>query len=227
MAFTDLREFIAAIERKGWLTRVKAPVDPALEITEITDRLSKSTTHPAGPGGPALLFESVKGSTMPVAINLFGTKPRMELALGQCPAEVAHVAHHEPADHGVVGAVRRREGFGPRLHGADVPAGRHAGGLRAGPLQHRRRDVQRLDETRRGDDRGGQQSQVAGAGAQVEDPPAGAQHRRGDRPPAPALVEPETREPVEPVIAGAERVEEGADVGGLISAGRGGHGGAG
>ncbi|MBI4228003.1 MAG: UbiD family decarboxylase, partial [Candidatus Omnitrophica bacterium] len=82
MAFRDLREFIAAIDAKGWLARVKAPVDPALEITEITDRLSKSTSHPAGPGGPALLFESVTGATMPVAINLFGTKARMELALG-------------------------------------------------------------------------------------------------------------------------------------------------
>ena len=82
MAFNDLRAFIQAVEQKGWLARVKAPVDPILEITEITDRLSKSTTHPAGPGGPALLFESVKGSAMPVAINLFGTKARMELALG-------------------------------------------------------------------------------------------------------------------------------------------------
>lgn len=82
MTFNNLREFIAAIDAKGWLARVKAPVDPTLEISEITDRLSKSTTHPAGAGGPALLFQSVSGSAMPVAINLFGTKARMELALG-------------------------------------------------------------------------------------------------------------------------------------------------
>ena len=82
MAFRDLREFIAAVEEKGWLKRVKAPVDWRLEIAEITDRLSKAAVDGIGPGGPALLFEQVKGSQIPLAINLFGTKVRMELALG-------------------------------------------------------------------------------------------------------------------------------------------------
>ncbi|MBI4313585.1 MAG: menaquinone biosynthesis decarboxylase [Candidatus Omnitrophica bacterium] len=81
MAYRDLREFIAALDSKKWLHRVSAPVDWKLEITEITDRLSKSSGHPAGAGGPALLFEKVKDSSIPLAINLFGTKARMELAL--------------------------------------------------------------------------------------------------------------------------------------------------
>lgn len=76
MAFKNLSEFIAELERQGELKRVKALVDPHLEITEISDRVMKT------PNGPALLFEQVKGSQFPVAINLFGTKRRMELSLG-------------------------------------------------------------------------------------------------------------------------------------------------
>ncbi len=86
-SFRSLQEFIAALEQKGELRRVKAPVDPRLEISEIADRVMKR-------GGPALLFESVRGSTglttnggVPVAINLFGTKRRMELALGVADLE--------------------------------------------------------------------------------------------------------------------------------------------
>lgn len=75
MAFKDLRKYITVLEQKGWLKRVAAEVDPILEITEITDRVSKS-------GGPALLFENVKGSRMPVLINAFGSVERMNLALG-------------------------------------------------------------------------------------------------------------------------------------------------
>ena len=75
MAFKNLSEFISELERRGELKRIKAPVDPHLEITEIADRLMKSE-------GPALLFEQVKGSALPLAINLFGTKRRMEMALG-------------------------------------------------------------------------------------------------------------------------------------------------
>lgn len=75
MAFRDLREFVAALESRGWLKRISVEVDPVLEITEITDRVSKA-------GGPALLFEKVKGSSMPVLINAFGSFERMSLALG-------------------------------------------------------------------------------------------------------------------------------------------------
>src|SRR5688572_21847422 len=75
MAYQDLREFVSALEKKGELRRVSAEVDPELEITEITDRVTKS-------GGPAILFERVKGSSMPLLINALGSTKRMNLALG-------------------------------------------------------------------------------------------------------------------------------------------------
>jgi 4-hydroxy-3-polyprenylbenzoate decarboxylase len=78
MAYNDLRDWIAALERAGELKRVKAECDPILEITEITDRLSKRT-----PPGPALLFENVRGyAGTPLLINQFGSERRMCLALG-------------------------------------------------------------------------------------------------------------------------------------------------
>ncbi len=75
MPFPDLQTFVAELEKRGWLTRIKAEVDPLLEIAEITDRVTKA-------GGPALLFERVRGHAYPVLINTFGTKERMCLALG-------------------------------------------------------------------------------------------------------------------------------------------------
>ena len=75
MAAPDLQAFIAQLEQRGWLKRIGAAVDPILEITEITDRVTKA-------GGPALLFENVRGHDWPVLINTFGTRERMCLALG-------------------------------------------------------------------------------------------------------------------------------------------------
>ncbi len=75
MAFDSLRDFMAVLEERGELRRVKTRVSPVLEITEILDRVVKR-------GGPALLFENVEGSEMPVFANAFGTRGRMELALG-------------------------------------------------------------------------------------------------------------------------------------------------
>lgn len=81
MAYNDLREWIAALERAGELRRVRAEVDPILEITEITDRVSKGKGP--RPGGPALLFENIKGHPgAQVLINQFGSERRMKLALG-------------------------------------------------------------------------------------------------------------------------------------------------
>src|SRR5688572_4836585 len=74
MPYRDLREFLDALERKRLLRRVTAEVDRDLEISEITDRVSKA-------GGPALLFQQVKGHTVPLAINLYGSAERMALAL--------------------------------------------------------------------------------------------------------------------------------------------------
>ena len=74
MAYKNLQEFIKKLEQERELVRIKTLVDPELEITEITDRVSKM--H-----GPALLFENVKGSSMPVLINAFGSEKRMALSL--------------------------------------------------------------------------------------------------------------------------------------------------
>lgn len=78
MAYKDLREFVAELEKRGWLKRITTPVSCDLEITEITDRVSKRE----GAGNVALLFENVIGYDIPVLINAFGSMERMALALG-------------------------------------------------------------------------------------------------------------------------------------------------
>ena len=77
MNYPSLREFIHKLEREEELLRIKEPVSPILEITEITDRISKQPG-----GGKALLFENVEGSAMSVLINAFGSARRMNMALG-------------------------------------------------------------------------------------------------------------------------------------------------
>jgi 4-hydroxy-3-polyprenylbenzoate decarboxylase len=78
VAFTDLREFIAHLDKRGHIRRVTVPVSRDLEIAEITDRISK------GPAARnvALLFENVRGYDIPVLINAFGAPERMAAALG-------------------------------------------------------------------------------------------------------------------------------------------------
>lgn len=75
MAFKDLQGFIKELEDAGQLKRIQTEVNPELEITEITDRITKKY-------GKALLFENVKGSKYPVLINAMGTFQRMAMALG-------------------------------------------------------------------------------------------------------------------------------------------------
>ena len=91
VAYHDLREWIAALDKAGELKRIKEPVSPRLEITEITDRASKAGSGSrtvkgaAGyaPGGPALLFENVTGHPgHKVLINQFGSERRMAMSLG-------------------------------------------------------------------------------------------------------------------------------------------------
>ena len=74
MAFDSLRAFVDALDRAGELHRIDAPVDPHLEISEISGRVVKA-------GGPALLFTKVRGSAFPVLTNQFGTQRRMAMAL--------------------------------------------------------------------------------------------------------------------------------------------------
>jgi len=81
LAFADLRSFLRTLEYQNELKRVAVEVDPELEITEIATRVVREE-------GPALLFERVKGSPYPVAINLFGSPRRMALALGRAPQEL-------------------------------------------------------------------------------------------------------------------------------------------
>src|SRR5437870_12734382 len=75
MAYESLAAFLEELEAEGELVRIRAEVDPILEIAEITDRISKA--H-----GPALLFENVLGSPFPLAINVLGSERRMAKALG-------------------------------------------------------------------------------------------------------------------------------------------------
>ena len=88
MAYDDLRQWIAALDRAGELKRIPAEVDHILEITEIADRVSKvgrpNHLPKLVPGGPALLFENVKGyPRSQVLINQFGSARRMNMALGE------------------------------------------------------------------------------------------------------------------------------------------------
>jgi 4-hydroxybenzoate decarboxylase subunit C len=78
--FPDLGSFARFLEAQGELKRVAAPVDPKLEITEIALRTVKA-------GGPALLFENVKGSSVPLLLNPFASARRVEWALGRPPAQ--------------------------------------------------------------------------------------------------------------------------------------------
>jgi 4-hydroxy-3-polyprenylbenzoate decarboxylase len=124
MAYANLRDFIQRLEAEGELIRVTAPVSPHLEVTEITDRVSKGPQE----HNKALLFENVAGSTMPVLINAFGSARRMALALGRDDLDTLRrdlarlVDLKLPQGAGAMirrGAdllgVLRRIGLGPRL----------------------------------------------------------------------------------------------------------------
>jgi 4-hydroxy-3-polyprenylbenzoate decarboxylase len=75
LAYEDLRDWMAVLERAGELKKIRTPVSPILEIAEITDRVSKT-------GGPALLFQNVEGHPgSQVLINQFGSARRMNFAL--------------------------------------------------------------------------------------------------------------------------------------------------
>lgn len=91
LPYDDLREWIRHLDKNGELKRISAEVSPDLEITEITDRVSKigapgkvsAAKSNYAPGGPALLFENVKGFPgQKVLINQFGSERRMAMALG-------------------------------------------------------------------------------------------------------------------------------------------------
>ncbi|HEX6188251.1 MAG TPA: menaquinone biosynthesis decarboxylase [Pyrinomonadaceae bacterium] len=76
----NLRSFLDLLRRENDLLTIEAEVDPYLELAEVHRRVIER-------GGPALLFQRVKGSSFPVVTNLFGTQKRIELAFGKRPEE--------------------------------------------------------------------------------------------------------------------------------------------
>jgi 4-hydroxy-3-polyprenylbenzoate decarboxylase len=86
MPYASLRDFMARLDAAGRLVRVKAPVSPDLEITEIQTRLLAE-------GGPAVLFENVvhPRATMPVLVNLFGTVERVAWGMDREPGELREI----------------------------------------------------------------------------------------------------------------------------------------
>ena len=110
MPYADLREFLTVLEREGELVRVAREVDPRLEITEILNRLLTAQ-------GPAVLFEKVKGSSIPLLANLFGTVKRVamgletdEAGLEEIGKFLAFLQHPEPPK-GFVDAIKRMAGI--------------------------------------------------------------------------------------------------------------------
>src|SRR5687767_639068 len=81
MPFADLQGFVAHLEATQQLRRIRAEVDPVLEAGEIAQRVLRE-------GGPALLFERPRGSSMPLVMNIFGTMERIRAALGRDPGEI-------------------------------------------------------------------------------------------------------------------------------------------
>ncbi len=85
----SLRTFLDLLNRENEITTIKAEVDPYLELAEIHRRVIRE-------GGPALLFERVKGSRYPVVTNMFGTERRIDLAFGPKPEafvrQMVHIA---------------------------------------------------------------------------------------------------------------------------------------
>ncbi len=112
--FNDMRGFLTHLEAKGLLKRVSVEVDPELEIAEIMERLVQK-------GGPALIFEKVKGSDMPVVANLYGTRERVAMGLGVAEDEfvkigefIALLQKPTPPD-GLWDAVKKIPFFGKAL----------------------------------------------------------------------------------------------------------------
>jgi len=83
LAYDDLRDWIKVLDKSKEIRYIKQEVDPILEIAEIADRVSKLGPPAHAGGGPALLFENIKGYPgAKVFMNQFGSERRMRLALG-------------------------------------------------------------------------------------------------------------------------------------------------
>ncbi|MBI5560351.1 MAG: UbiD family decarboxylase, partial [Deltaproteobacteria bacterium] len=115
MPFRDMREFLDVLDGKGLLKRVRARVTTELEVAEILDRLVRN-------GGPAVVFEDVKGYGMPVVGNLYGTRERVAMGLG-CGEEefkklgefIAYLQRPKPPE-GLWDAIKKIPFFGSILN---------------------------------------------------------------------------------------------------------------
>jgi 4-hydroxy-3-polyprenylbenzoate decarboxylase len=87
MKYSDLRDFIAQLQRLDELKHISVPISPYLEMTEVCDRTLRA-------GGPALIFDRPTGHTMPVLGNLFGTPRRVALGMGaEDVSELRRIGH--------------------------------------------------------------------------------------------------------------------------------------
>ena len=144
MAYDDLRDWIHILEKSGELKRIREAVSPDLEITEITDRVSKmgsvaSNTAAKGnyaPGGPALLFENIKGHPgHKVFINQFGSERRMAMALG--------VDHLDEIAERITGLMNLKAPEGLSRQAQDAAAVRRSDQRLSQDRQRQRSPVQR------------------------------------------------------------------------------------
>src|SRR4030067_3191824 len=106
MPFHDLREFISFLEKRNLLVRIKAEVDPKLEVTEILNRLLAKK-------GPAVIFENVKCSYIHIVANLFGTVERAAMGLDTNPEGLTEIGEflasvkQPKPPKGIVGASKK------------------------------------------------------------------------------------------------------------------------
>jgi UbiD family decarboxylase len=110
VTFPDLRSYVAELERTGQLLRVTAEVNARLEVSEIVQRLVREE-------GPAVLFERVRGAAFPLVMNLFGSRRRIELALGRPPEEIGRelIAAVQGLNPPSLGALWRTRGVLARV----------------------------------------------------------------------------------------------------------------
>jgi 4-hydroxy-3-polyprenylbenzoate decarboxylase len=128
----DLREFIKLLEAREQLQRIEHPVSAYLEISEITDRISKSPES----DNKALLFENVTGSAVPLLINAFGSHQRMAWALGVDELEELNLRLAKIIDPRLPDGLRQMIGKGQELLDVLRSVGMGPKKVKRGPVQN-------------------------------------------------------------------------------------------
>jgi 4-hydroxy-3-polyprenylbenzoate decarboxylase len=131
MPLNDLRQFIDLLDKRRQLARITQPISPELEITEITDRVSK------GPASQnkALLFQNPSGYDVPVLINSFGSAERMAWGLGVENLEVLNERLARLIDLRFPKGLGAAVGRGRQLMTALLSAGVRPRRVKTGPVQ--------------------------------------------------------------------------------------------